>query len=129
MITVTIETTYLLPIYRQRTVTAGSIEAACRAALADGQWRDAREDRDNAHATKITGIWAGADSAYRGTPIPVPDSLAQEADPDGDAYRTTALLAELMVHLGRYAPPADLQAHAAIRAAARMLAAAPKPDT
>lgn len=38
----TIETTYRLPCYRQRTFEARSLEAACRLALQDEDW-----DSDN----------------------------------------------------------------------------------
>jgi hypothetical protein len=67
----TIETTCHLPVYRQRTYTAETPEAACRLAIADADWSAQKEDRESAGETFVTGIWQGADAAYRGRTIEV----------------------------------------------------------
>lgn len=41
-----IETTYHLPVYRQRSYEADMLEEACRAAIADEGWDDGEEDVD-----------------------------------------------------------------------------------
>lgn len=41
-----IETTYHLPVYRQRSYEADTLEEACRAAIADEGWDDGEEDVD-----------------------------------------------------------------------------------
>jgi hypothetical protein len=40
----TIETTYSLPIFRQRCYEAETLEAACRLAIEDQDWSDHKED-------------------------------------------------------------------------------------
>lgn len=67
----TIETTYHLPVYRQRTYTAETPEAACRLAIEDEDWSQQKEDCESSGKTFVTGIWQGADAAYRGPTLPV----------------------------------------------------------
>lgn len=71
----TIETTYRLPVFRQHTYVADSVEAACRLALDDEDWSDGKEDYETPRPTYVTGIWPGANTAYQGEPIPVPLEL------------------------------------------------------
>ena len=40
----TIETTYRLPVYRQRTYDAETLEEACRLAFDDDDWSEQKED-------------------------------------------------------------------------------------
>jgi hypothetical protein len=42
----TIETTYRIPIYRQRAYEADTIEQACRLAIEDDDWSEQKEDYD-----------------------------------------------------------------------------------
>lgn len=67
----TIETTCHLPVYRQRTYAAETPEAACRLAIADDDWSGQKEDAESAGETFVTGIWQGADAAYRGRKVQV----------------------------------------------------------
>lgn len=67
----TVETTYHLPVYRQRTYTAETPEAACRLAIEDMDWSQHKEDCESSGETFVTGIWQGADAAYRGPALPV----------------------------------------------------------
>ncbi len=71
----TIETTYHLPVFRQRTIDAPSVEDACRQAIEDDDWDNARRDYESAGETFVTGVWLGAEAAYRGTPTPVPSQF------------------------------------------------------
>jgi hypothetical protein len=87
----TIETTFDLPIYRQRTYSAPSVEAACRMALADDEWKGSHEDVESCGPHHITGAWAGADTAYEpGADVPIPPAFRE---PD---QGSAPLLAELL---------------------------------
>lgn len=66
----TIETTYQLPVYRQRSYEAPTAEAACVMAIGDEGWGDGKEDVETSGQTYVTGIWEG-DTAYSGNSIPV----------------------------------------------------------
>jgi hypothetical protein len=80
----TIETTYRLPIYRQRTYTAGSLAEACRLATEDDDWDDGKRDYESAGETFVTGAWEGGDAAYSGASLQVPshydETLQRKAD-------------------------------------------------
>mgnify|MGYP001031799844 CR=1 FL=1 len=80
----TIETTYRLPVYRQRTYKAESLAEACRLAIEDDDWDDAKRDYDSAGETYVTGAWEGEDAAYRGASLQVPshfdETLQRKAD-------------------------------------------------
>lgn len=68
----TIETTYHLPVFRHRSYSADTVEAACRAAIADDDWDNSKKDYDSCGETHVTGIWDGADTAYAQPPIQIP---------------------------------------------------------
>lgn len=73
----TVEVTYHLPVYRQRRYSADTPAQACRLAIEDDGWGNAREDADSSGETHVTGIWEGADAAYSGQEIPVPSHFAE----------------------------------------------------
>jgi len=73
----TIETTYHLPTYRQRTYEASTVEEACRLAREDDDWSDDKQDHESAGEPYVSGIWKGADTAYRGEAIPVPSQFGE----------------------------------------------------
>ena len=66
MPTFTIETTYHLPIFRHGTYQADTPDEACRLAIEDDDWSDEKSDWDSSGETYVSGVWQGADSAYRG---------------------------------------------------------------
>jgi hypothetical protein len=72
MPTYTIETTYRVPVYRQRTYEAATAAEACRQAIEDDDWSKDKLDYECAGETYVTGIWLGADTAYSGESVPVP---------------------------------------------------------
>jgi hypothetical protein len=72
MLTYTVETTYRVPVYRQRTYAAATPAEACRRAIEDDDWSDDKLDYEAAGETYVTGIWLGADVAYSGETVPVP---------------------------------------------------------
>jgi hypothetical protein len=71
MPTYTVETTYRVPVYRQRTYEAATPAEACRQAIEDDDWSNDKLDYEAAGETYVTGIWLGAD-AYSGETVPVP---------------------------------------------------------
>ena len=68
----TIETSYRLSVYCQANCEAETIEDAGRLALADEDWSGERLDYETSGETNISGVWLGADSAYRGVALPFP---------------------------------------------------------
>jgi hypothetical protein len=72
MPTYTVETTYRVPVYRQRTYHAATPAEACRQAIEDDDWSNDKLDYEAAGETYVTGIWLGADAAYSGETVPVP---------------------------------------------------------
>jgi hypothetical protein len=71
----TVETTYHLPVYRQRSYVADTPEAACSCAIEDDGWEDGKEDVDTSGETYVTGLWEGEDTAYSVPALPIPDAF------------------------------------------------------
>ncbi|RWC49314.1 MAG: hypothetical protein EOS55_06430 [Mesorhizobium sp.] len=88
----TIKTTYHLPLFRHSIYSAGTPEAACRLAIADNDWSGQREDYESSGESHVTGIWQGADAAYRGQANSVPPHF-------GEAVQRKAAQLELMLGL------------------------------
>ena len=68
----TIETTYRLPVYRQQTYEAATMEEACSLAVDDDDWSEEKCDYESAGETYVTGIWSGENAAYCGAAQPIP---------------------------------------------------------
>jgi hypothetical protein len=68
----TIETTYRLPVYRQQTYEAATMEEACRLAVDGDDWSDEKRDYESAGEIYVTGIWSGENAAYSGAAQPIP---------------------------------------------------------
>ncbi len=73
----TIETTYRLPVYRQQTYEAATMEEACRLAVDDDDWSDEKRDYESAGETYVTGIWSGENAAYSGAAQPIPSHYVE----------------------------------------------------
>lgn len=71
----TVETTYRVPVYRQRTCDAATPAEACRQAIEDDDWSNGKLDHEAVGETYVTGIWLGADAACSGETIPVPSQF------------------------------------------------------
>jgi len=82
----TVETTYRLPVYRQRTYDAATPIDACRLAIDDEEWGDAREDVETSGETYVTGIWEGADAAYCGPMVDVPAEFDETVQRKADLF-------------------------------------------
>lgn len=68
----TIETTYHLQVFRHRTYSADTLDAACRVAIDDNNWDIAERDFDSSGATHVTGIWHGTHAAHSGPSMSIP---------------------------------------------------------
>ncbi|MES0137552.1 hypothetical protein NKJ88_21740 [Mesorhizobium sp. M0016] len=86
----TIETTYHLPVFRHSTYSACTPEAACRPSRT--MTGPVREDYESSGESHVTGIWQGADAAYRGQANSVPPHF-------GAAVQRKAAQFELMLGL------------------------------
>lgn len=82
----TIETTYRLPYFRQHTYDGATVEDACRLAVDDPDWDARKPDFECRSETYVTGIWSGADMAYKGKGIPVPSHFDDEMQRKADHF-------------------------------------------
>ncbi len=91
----TVETTYHLPVYRQRSYVEDTPEAACRRAIEDDGWEDGEEDVDTSGETYVTGLWEGEDTAYSVPAIPISDAFHETVQRKADMFDTlVAILKE-----------------------------------
>ena len=118
----TIETTFRLPVYRHRSITADTLEEACRLALSDEDWSDQKHDHDNAGVTYVSGAWLGEDAAYRGPALPVPSRFDETVQRKADHFPV------LLGLLKTCATQGNAAIDAAIAKAEAILAGADAPD-
>lgn len=128
----TIETSYRLPIYRQRTYSAPSLEEACRLAIADDDWSDQKEDGDSAGATYVTGVWPGKGTAYKVSPLTIPSEFGEMLQRQAEHFETLLGVLKILAH-GATDSQTDLvywyeRANAAIAKAEAILAGTRDPD-
>lgn len=84
----TVETTRHLPAFRHRTYHAATPAEACCLAIADEDWENEVLDPETAGENYITGIWRGADAAYRGEAEPVPSHFEETVQRKADHFET-----------------------------------------
>ena len=94
----TIEATYRIPVYRQRTYEADTLDEACRLAIEDDDWSDQKEDYESSGETYITGAWPGADTAYRVTVLPVPSHFGDTPQRKADHLETLLGILKVLAH-------------------------------
>ena len=128
----TIETTYRLPVYRQRTYEAGTLEQACQLAVEDDDWSDQKSDTDSSSETYVSGIWPGADTAYTGSALPISSQFAEAIQRKADHFEMLLGVLKILAHvedLGAADLPLWLpKAQAAIAKAEAILAGKPDPE-
>lgn len=128
----TIETTYHLPVFRQSTYSADTPEAACRLAIEDDDWSAQREDYESSGESHVTGIWEGAEAAYRGPAIQVPPHFGETVQRQAAHFELMLGLLKIMVgdaHAGRPTSPEWLgKAHWAIARGEAILDGSRGPD-
>lgn len=89
-----IETTYHLPVYRQRRYEASNLEQACRLAVSAEGWDDEETNVDTSE-TFVTGIWQDAKRAYEGTALMIPGAFRETIQRKADLFdRLVVLLSE-----------------------------------
>ncbi|CCV16360.1 hypothetical protein [Mesorhizobium sp. STM 4661] len=88
MPTFTIETTYRLPVFRQRSYEAETLEAACRLAIDDDDWSDQKEDYETSGETYVTGAWTGDVAPYSTPDLNVPVQFDETVQRKADMFGT-----------------------------------------
>ena len=132
MPTFTIETTYRLPIYRQRSYEAETLEAACGLAVADEGWDDEKSDVETSGDTYVTGAWEGRGAAYSGRALGIPSQFGEQVQRKAQHFEVLLGLLKVFAHAPD-AEPADgpfwrQRLDAAIAKAEAVLAAEPDPE-
>ena len=128
----TIEATYRIPVYRQRTYQAPTLDQACRLAIEDDDWSEQKEDYESAGETYVSGAWPGKDSAYRVSPLSIPSGFGEKLRRQADHFETLLGILKILAH-GAGVDGADPtywreRADAAIAKAEAILAGASDPD-
>lgn len=126
----TIETTYRLPVFRQRSYEAETIAGACGLAIEDDDWSHERHDHESAGETFVTGAWQGRDVAYRARALPVPSHHHETLQRRAEHFE---VLLGLVKVLSGDVKPSDRvfwrdRAQSAIAKAQAILAGAKDPD-
>ncbi len=132
MPTYTVETTYRVPVYRQRTYHAATPAEACRQAIEDDDWSNDKLDYEAAGETYVTGIWLGADAAYSGDTVPVPSHFDETIQRKAAHFEVLFGLLKIVIAdqvAQRQTDPYWLaRANAAVGKAEAILAGARDPD-
>ncbi|WP_407166152.1 hypothetical protein [Bradyrhizobium sp. ORS 111] len=95
----TIETTYRLPIYRQRTYDAETLDQACDLAIADEGWDDNRSDVETSGDTFVTGVWEGRDAAYIGRALPISSRFDEQVQRKAGHFELLLGLLKILAHV------------------------------
>ena len=94
----TIETTYRLPVYRQRSYEAETLGVACALAIADEGWDDEKADVETSGDTYVTGVWRGRNGAYRGRALRVPSQFGEQVQRKADHFEVLLGLLKVFAH-------------------------------
>ena len=94
----TIETTYRIPSYRQRSYEADSIAEACHLAIEDEDWEGQKEDFETAGETYVTGIWPGDVSPYSVPALPVPSHFGESLQRKAEHFEVLLGLLKIFAH-------------------------------
>ncbi len=85
----TIETTYQLPIYRQRTYKAATVEDACRLVIDDEGWEDEKSDVDTSGTTAVSTLPISSPLMPRSAGTWPPSSRMSRVDPSPNIQTRT----------------------------------------
>ena len=132
MATFTIETTYRLPVFRQRSYEADTLAAACRLAIEDDDWSDQKEDYESSGETYVTGAWPGDTQPYSGPSLAIPAQFGESLQRKSEHFEVLLGLLKVFAHAPE-GNPADApywreRADAAIAKAEAILLDARDPD-
>ena len=100
-----IETTYRLPVYRQRRYEAPTLAEACRLAVEDDDWEGSKEDYESAGETHITGAWPGDVAPYSVPLLSIPSQFGETVQRKADYFD------ELLEQLSLVAQPMGISRH------------------
>jgi hypothetical protein len=132
MPTFTIESTYRIPIYRQRSYQADTLAEACRLAIEDDDWNGQKEDYETAGETYVSGAWPGEVAAYSVPPLAVPSHFAETIQRKAEHFEVLLGLLKIFARAPGGDPPDHptwrRRADAAIAKAEAILAGARDPD-
>src|SRR5690606_18138277 len=128
----TIETTYRIPVYRQRRYEASTLADACRLAIDDANWEGSKQDYECAGETHVTGAWPGDVPAYsvplHAIPSQFGETIQRKADHFNDLLMQLSMVAQPMglsqTDFERWLP----RAQAVVRKAQAILAGARDPE-
>ena len=131
MATFTIETTYRLPVFRQRSYEADTLEAACRLAIEDDDWEGQKEDYESSGETYVTGIWPDDVQPYSVPALAIPTQFGETSQRKSAHFEVLLGLLKVFAHAPE-GGPADApywheRADAAIAKAEAILADARDP--
>jgi hypothetical protein len=101
----TIESTYRLPVYRQRPYEAATLAEACRLAVDDDDWEGQKEDHESAGETYVTGAWPDDVAAYSVPPLSIPSQFGETLQRKADHFEVLLGLLKVFAH----APAAEPQ--------------------
>ena len=128
----TVETSYRLPAYRHRTYHAATLAEACRLAIEDEDWEGQKLGYESAGENYVTGIWRGADAAYRGDTEPIPSQFEETVQRKADHFETLFGLLKMLasdIRAGRPTQPHWREcAERAVAKAEAILAGARDPE-
>ncbi|MEY9880670.1 hypothetical protein [Bradyrhizobium sp. USDA 329] len=94
----TIETTYHLPICRQRTYEAETLDQACDLAIADEGWDDNKSDVEKPGDTFVTRVWEGSDAAYIGRPLRFSSRFDEQVQRKANHFEVLLGLLKILAH-------------------------------
>nr|WP_210291399.1 hypothetical protein [Bradyrhizobium elkanii] len=94
----TIETTYRLPIYRQRTYDAETLDQACDLAIADKGWDDNKSGVETSGDTYVSAAWEGRDAAYSGPRLPFPSRFGEQVQRKVGHFELLLGLLKILIH-------------------------------
>ncbi len=86
-----VETSFHVPTYHHTIVEAASPEDACKIALENDDWSDAKQDPESAGETYVSGIWIGT-VPYEGDRVEVPTEFEESVTRRATHYAETVML-------------------------------------
>ncbi len=95
----TIETSYRLPVHRHRSYEADTVEEACCLAMEDDDWSNQKFDTESAGAIYVSGVWRGADAAYRGAALPFPSEFDEVVQRKADHFEVLLGMLKILAHV------------------------------
>ncbi len=101
----TIEATYRVPVFRQRTYEADTLEGACRLAILDDDWDQSKEDYESAGPVYVSGAWAGVASAYQVQPFPIPSQFAEALGRKASLFEEMLGMVKILAHVDNLQAP------------------------